>query len=399
MQYSFVTNTGESTKPNDVEERFSRLKALHELVIGSIDKDDYVPLSAKEHLEVQPEMFQSTAESNRARAEKFASYANVTAAATNQSKRALDPVNDYTSDNFALCSTFPTVFPLGAAYSKPVSRLSSNERNHLLRQFSNIPACNRRLLFYFFDTIKRNKVACGVSAYVSNDSRSIDVIKRLVESKQEKEEITKAIHNPNSIMAKKVLQKYMKHLRFAGKDVSYGPMEMSKLKSYVLETCKRHGPCSAMLTLAFSEPDNTRGIRATFATVSNEKFPSLFEDNCDYGSSVSQFMQKIRDASFKDTTGNIPLPDELWGRTERRKRVMDNPVAFVAESKAMINDICSLLLGASPEDFFSSYDSQSSRKTRYFKLNKGIFGSCQAYIGVVEDHARGTLHYHILFFG
>jgi hypothetical protein len=176
-------------------------------------------------------------------------------------------------------------------------------------------------------------------------------------------------------------------------------MEMSKLKSYVLETCKRHGPCSSMLTLAFSELDNTRGIRATFSTVSNELFPAIFEENSEYGSSVSEFMQKIRDASCKNSTGNVAIPNATWGINERRNRVMDNPVAFVTESKAMINDICSILLGYPPEEFFSTVDSQSSRKTRYYKLNKGLLGSCQAYIGVVEDHAKGTLHYHLLFFG
>ena len=164
---------------------------------------------------------------------------------------------------------------------------------------------------------------------MSQDSRSIDAIKRLVESKEEKKEFMKAIKNPDSIMAKKVLEKYIKHLRFADKDVSYGPLDMSKLKSYVLETCKCHGTCSAMLTLAFSKADNTRGICASFATVSNELFPSKFDENCGFGSSVCEYMIKIREASFKDSTGNIPLSEELWSHTQRRKRVMDNPVSFV----------------------------------------------------------------------
>ena len=78
---------------------------------------------------------------------------------------------------------------------------------------------------------------------------------------------------------------------------------------------------------------------------------------------------------------------------------INNPVAFVSESQSLINDVCSLLLGIPPEDFFSRYASESHQKTRYFKLNKGIFGHCLAYIGIVEDHAKGTLHYHLLFYG
>jgi hypothetical protein len=398
LQYRFVTNKGESGKADDPQNSYQRLRAIHELVIGNCTGAELVPVTIEEQKAAFREMYQETVDSDIARMKQFSSY-HGTAQIENISKRMVDPINDYTPNDFALCSTFPTVFPLGVAYSKPIFKLSSIERNHLLRQFSNIPASTRRLLFYIYDTKKRNSVACGVNAYVNKDHRSVDAIKNAIENPEEKNQIRKAIANPNTTLAKNVLQKYIKHLRFAGKDVSYGPMEMTKLKGYVLETCKRYGPCSAMLTLAFSEPDNTRGIRATFATVSNEQFPSHFENDCEYGSSVQEFMQKIRDASSKDSTGNIPLPDNLWGRAQRRKRVMDNPVAFVAESKAMINDICSILLGCPPGDFFSSFDSQSSRKTTYFKLNKGIFGSCLAYIGVVEDHAKGTLHYHILFFG
>jgi hypothetical protein len=86
-------------------------------------------------------------------------------------------------------------------------------------------------------------------------------------------------------------------------------------------------------------------------------------------------------------------------RSERAEAAINDPVSFVIESKSLMNDVCSLLLGIPPEEFFSQYASQSRRKTRYFKCNKGIFGHCLAYIGVVEDHAKGTLHYHILLYG
>jgi len=65
----------------------------------------------------------------------------------------------------------------------------------------------------------------------------------------------------------------------------------------------------------------------------------------------------------------------------------------------MIFDVCSILFGTTPENFYAQSDGASSRKTRWYKVEKGVFGNTLAFIGVVEDHAKGTLHYHILVFG
>jgi hypothetical protein len=77
--------------------------------------EECAPLSDEEHMAAQLDMFKKTEEKDLARMEKFGSY-HVRARISNHSKRLADPVNDYTSDDFALCSTFPTVFPLGIAY-------------------------------------------------------------------------------------------------------------------------------------------------------------------------------------------------------------------------------------------------------------------------------------------
>ena len=79
--------------------------------------------------------------------------------------------------------------------------------------------------------------------------------------------------------------------------------------------------------------------------------------------------------------------------------MIDNPVAFVVESKSIINDVCAILLGLPPEDFFACHDGITRSKTKHYKTSKGILGHCLSYIAVVEDHAKGTLHYHLLFFG
>ncbi|CAJ1937001.1 unnamed protein product, partial [Cylindrotheca closterium] len=77
----------------------------------------------------------------------------------------------------------------------------------------------------------------------------------------------------------------------------------------------------------------------------------------------------------------------------------ENPVAYVAETKAILNNVLSILVGCPPEGFPGLYDGKSTRKSRYWNTKKGIFGHILSFAGVVEDHAKGTLHFHIILFG
>ena len=103
--------------------------------------------------------------------------------------------------------------------------------------------------------------------------------------------------------------------------------------------------------------------------------------------SQTQSNPRKEDVFYKDRTDNIVRLNGTWERNERRNKYIDNPVVFVTKNNTMINDTFTIMVRFSTEDFFFMLDNQSSRK------------SCQAYIGVVEDYARGTLHYHILLFG
>jgi hypothetical protein len=287
----------------------------------------------------------------------------------------------------------------GRLYNRSIGTFTHEQKNFLLKQYTAVPAKNRRLLFYLFDTNKRYKSVCGVNAFVKRDRRSVEALGDLVGDVVERSAIKRACENPDARESKALLRKYLKHFRFAGKDISYGPMEMAKLKSYVLESCNRYGPCSSFLTLSFSEPNNTRGLRATFRTIDNTKFPATFHSGCEFGNTPEAFMDKIRAASYRTSSGDIQVPSEDLTEPRRADMVRDNPVAFVSESKAMIYDVMALLLGIAPEDIYAESEGDSRRITRYFKLNKGVNGYCQAILGVVEDHAKGTLHYHLLFFG
>ena len=70
------------------------------------------------------------------------------------------------------------------------------------------------------------------------------------------------------------------------------------------------------------------------------------------------------------------------------------------ECKRVINHVLSILFGLPPEHFFAEADGESSRKTKFFRVRqKGVNGHTLAYYGVVEDHQKGTLHFHFVVYG
>ena len=119
-----------------------------------------------------------------------------------------------------------------------------------------------------------------------------------------------------------------------------------------------------------------------------------FDEDTGFGNSPTEFMHHMQTSSVLRSEGAITL-----SRSVRAGLAIKNPIAFVQESKSLINLVCSLLIGAPPEHFFARSAGKSSRKTKYFQETKGVIGHALGYIGVVEDHAKGTLHYHLLIIG
>ena len=246
-----------------------------------------------------------------------------------------------------------------------------------------VPSRDRRLTSYLGECFIRHKSIFGVNVYVDKHPRAKDAIENLMTNDVERRNLITAIRNPESEDAKRMYNKYKPHLKFAGRNVSHGCFESDKLRAYILETSKRMGPPFAFLTLNMEEANNPRSIRACAATIDNMRFPAVFEENCKYGADGASFMQYLKRCSEVVGEGEID-----FSQRGRAALAMDDPITFVEETKQMLNDVCSLLLGIPPEGFFAQADSTSRRKTKYFKLNKGVFGSMLAYIGVTEDHHK-----------
>ena len=136
-----------------------------------------------------------------------------------------------------------------------------------------------------------------------------------------------------------------------------------------------------------------------YQTIDNKTFPAVFSNESINGSSGTEFIQRLRDASKVMRLGQINLPNQAVHECHMQHTLaslaMQNPIAYVQESKTLINNVMAILIGCPPEGFPALDDGKSSRKTRYFKSqNKGVFGHTLAYFGMIEDHQKGTLHYH-----
>jgi len=310
-------------------------------------------------------------------------------------RRKADPVNEFLEPDSVVTAAFPTVFMLGSAYKRPMGRLSGHARHHLLHQFTMVPSKCRRFLLYLFDATSRLSSINSVNAYVGKHKKARQVILNLLDNQEARAELEDAYHDPKSELAKAVLKKYVPYLRFSASKVGYGLGVASKLETELNESSKRFQAASGFFTLSFDDPNNPRAIRATFATANNREFPAVFEQGCIYGGNGTEFMENIRKCLGDPMDiGNIGLSESVRARLS-----MEDPVTFVSETKEMLVSVCELLLGVQLEHMFTKISGETSQKTRYFKSSKGIFGCPMALIGVIEDHARGTVHFHLLFFG
>lgn len=320
--------------------------------------------------------------------------------ATAQSEREGEPISEFeegTDYERMMSVTFPHVFMLGRWYKKHPGRLSQKMRHHLLHQFTLTPAQDRRLLAYLFDKKQRIEVLDGVKAYVGGTRRSLEVIEELLDNLDERKRLERACKHPTSPGSRELLNKYMPHLRFASKDVSYGAAEGAKFQWRAMEMNKRFSCPNCFLTISPTTLDNPRGIRLAFRTVNNSSFPAEFEEGCKYGKDPEDFIRRLREFTTVVSEGFVRLPGGCITKAERADLAMRNPVAFVQENKTLLSDILSILLGFSIEDeaFFGRNEGESTRVTNYYKSKKGIFGHPLYAIGVTEDHHRGTLHWHV----
>ena len=310
--------------------------------------------------------------------------------------RSGEPANEIEDGEFVLTASFPEVFMFGKAYNKWAADLTGKERYHLLNQFTTIPAQNRHLILYMFDSLRREASMRGMRAKVKSDRLSMEAWGEfLKDEKKSAALLSRAIVKPNDEEAQALLKKILPILNVAGSKTPWGLAEAKSMKSKFIEMSKRFGPATLMFTLSPADLDNPNALRLTFRSIDNKTFPATMLADED-GSKID--MQKLfREESTKVLGSGTILCGE---RKERAKRAMDNPVAYVMEYKNLCYDVYSALVGIAPNGYSVGSDGRTVRNTTYWKHRpKGVFGNALAIQGVQEASSRGTLHSHAVIWG
>ncbi|KAL3931624.1 MAG: hypothetical protein SGBAC_011222 [Bacillariaceae sp.] len=317
--------------------------------------------------------------------------------------RGSDPLSEFIKNDDLLGGTFPWVFPLGRAYGRGCN-LSNELMDHMLKQFHMVPSKDMRLLGYLADVKRRHAVIQRSAFKLTGHQKAIKKVNNFLNNNEHHSRLKELKENPDNPQAKKLWKEFRPLLENISSNVMYGALEASRCITQTFETSKRYGPGGLFLTLSLDDVNNSRAIRTAIKTTSNRQFPAVFGGTSGPHVSLEAFHDAIKETYRDHGCGIISLDGEAPGMTLQRqylsKLAMESPVAYVLETKLILNHVLTILFGRPPEGFFSAYDGPSKRKTQYYKnVGKGIFGHTLAYAGVVEDHVKGTLHFHIVMLG
>jgi hypothetical protein len=279
--------------------------------------------------------------------------------------------------------------------------MSFEHRNHLLKQFTMVPSHSRRLLGYLANALRRFEVIKGAKLRIAGSKKAVTKINEFVNQQDFSKLMGEAKKHPSGTAAKKLWREIGPFLQLAGGHVQYGVLQSSQALTRICEQARRFGCGCAFVTLSFADLFNTRSIRAAIRCLDNSKFPAVF-DGGECGGCHDDFLQKLLKDSTDYGGGKISLDGQntKYTRDHLAQLAMENPVAYVEETKVLIRHVLSILFGLEAAHFFGATEGHSSRKTKYYKCrSRGILGDVLAYTGTVEDHCKGTLHFHFIFYG
>lgn len=317
-----------------------------------------------------------------------------------QSTREEAPANEFTDLQTMLTGAFPQVFVLGKTY-KSSSLLNPKNLEHLLLQFTNVPATNRELIYYLFDIKTRHRVIHNFSNKIRSDPQAWSRFAEMCVSDEFTQKVISAAKEcyENKTKVSKQAQNLFKIvlpvLSFGARHAVPGAIGDTTSHSRGIGMTKRYGPGSGLITGALDDVNNPSTFRLTFETKDNTSFPSVVNE------SFLEDLQESKTHTFKRKERDFTIPA---GYSERISQANGNPVVVAIEFRTMIENVLQILIGC-PLDFAPGTNSKQVR-TWYFKSkannsprHKGIFGYVTAYFGCIETQARGALHFHLIIWG
>jgi len=157
-----------------------------------------------------------------------------------------EPVNEFVTSDSIITTSIPHAFLLGHEYEWPTGNWTAAQRNHLLGQFTLIPAKTQSLLGYMFDITTQFVSINRVIGYVKG--KSITAISSIIEPLQDNSHILqKAISKPNIKGVKQIINTIVPYLQFKRCNIQYEFFQSHQVKPKLLENIKHYGNYTAFI--------------------------------------------------------------------------------------------------------------------------------------------------------
>jgi hypothetical protein len=306
-----------------------------------------------------------------------------------KSFRSQYPINEFTEGRYGLVAAFPHVFMFGTAYKKDTSNLKLKDCQHCLLQFTAVPAKCKILQIFLYDIQRRHQNIQGMAASRKQDPLHFDEFANEFMSVEFQDKIRHTVEDPTAHKdSRYILRKLLPKMTTAAKNTSFGALERTSALGDTYAMLRRYGPEFELLTIAIDDVTNPSIFRLTFSHPDNINFPSI---------TPQEFLTAM-EQSKPFVSGNITIPTN-WSALAAA--VVGNPVASSFVYRQLVQCILQILVGLRPSRLSGGKINRKKVSPRFTKdsvKEQGgvIAGHTQAYNGVHEVNARGSLHSHIM---
>ena len=171
------------------------------------------------------------------------------------SQRRLECLNEFTSNEKIIASSFPHIFMLGEAYKRDGSLLPTHHR-HLMLQYTGTAGRSHEIIFFLFNQVQRHGNVTGVNSVVRSHRECFDEFTALVSNKKFRKELQKAKKDPKGKIAKKIMKIVTPILTTGGNKTCLGSLERNDAIAKINAMCFRYGMPTLFLTAAIDDVNN-----------------------------------------------------------------------------------------------------------------------------------------------
>lgn len=272
-------------------------------------------------------------------------------------------INEYTDIQNIMSGAFPYTFLLSYPYN---TIPNDKEIKHMMEQATNELSSNTLLIMYIYDLRARNDAAIGVNALWKNDSKTLDILTKALDSKTFLDELNEAVKKPTDPKSIILLKWILPLLQNSGKKIKYGQYAGSKA-------------ISDMKSLT-----RDKGNGANFLTISPQ--------------SILHILPFRIGTPIKSNNGDLSQKKFVIPETtaERKEFIINNPYAdaffFMRLTWAIFNKLLKIKMPNPGEHLKTNHISPVLKKDS--NDNRGILGHLKALFYCTETTTQGFLHIH-----